>query len=398
MRRLLLLTLLASAPAGAVAAQGKISIPVSLKELEQRARVDSNDAAAHYNLALGYWNEKRWDDVEASLRESLALDPRFALSRLALSRLPLARNPKVLEDLWSDDIAARDSARASMRLLDSEWRHAFMIDPLVDIKLMGATVRAGVSQWDIRDAFGETMQNYFQASIDCYEGRYADCEQRFDRVIRDFSAGTANLRVPDGVYFMKGLAAAHEGHFEAAAAAFRVLMSREEGTKKELEKEDLVRVPLQTNEYRFFVASFTHAAGNTVDAIGLYRAAVENDLGLYMAHVRLANIFEAQRDYPRAIAARTAAVNANPDDATLQLDLGTTLGKAGDFEAAEQAIRIATERIPRHAEAWFWLGLALEQQGKGAEARMAYERVVALAPSRLQARADAARNRMVGLP
>jgi Flp pilus assembly protein TadD len=74
------------------------------------------------------------------------------------------------------------------------------------------------------------------------------------------------------------------------------------------------------------------------------------------------------------------------------------LGKAGDFEAAEQAIRIATERIPRHAEAWFWLGLALEQQGKGAEARTAYERVVALAPSRLQARADAARNRMAGLP
>jgi Flp pilus assembly protein TadD len=116
-----------------------------------------------------------------------------------------------------------------------------------------------------------------------------------------------------------------------------------------------------------------------------------------MAHVRLASIFEAARDYPRAIEERRRAINANPDDATLHLDLGIALGKSGDFAKAEESIRVTTERIPRHAESWFWLGLALEQQGKRDEARDAYQRVIELAPSRLKHRADAARQKVAAL-
>src|SRR5690606_25488029 len=113
--------------------------------------------------------------------------------------------------------------------------------------------------------------------------------------------------------------------------------------------------------------------------------------------VRLANIFEAERNYPEAITERRRAIDANPDDATLHLDLGIALGKSGDFPGAEQAIRVTLERIPRHAEAWFWLGLALEQQGKRVEARGAFGKVVELAPSRLKHRADAARQKVAAL-
>ena len=95
-------------PAVAMPAQGRIELPVSLSQLEESARRDSNDAVAHYNLALGFWNERRWDDVEESLRRSLELDPRLALSHMALSRLPYARHSRLGEDLLAGSGFALD--------------------------------------------------------------------------------------------------------------------------------------------------------------------------------------------------------------------------------------------------------------------------------------------------
>ena len=381
--------------AAPLAAQ-RIELPVSLGELEQRVRADSNDPIAHYNVALGYWNAKRWDDVEKALRTSLMLEPRLAVSRLALARLPYIRRPRLTEELFESTTIPRD-LREMVQAADREWRHAFMIDPTVDLKIIGATYSAGIDQWLVQDAMGEVWSNYFQASIDCYEGRYAQCEQRFTRVIEDFDDGGPGVITPDGVYFLRGLAAARTNNFDRAIRDFRMLIGREEERKEEMEEKDLVRIPLQINEFRYFVASFTHAAGQGNEAIALYREAVENDLGLYMAHVRLASIYEAARDYPKAIEERRRAINANPDDATLHLDLGIALGKSGNFPEAEKSIRVTTERIPRHVEAWFWLGLALEQQGKSAEAKAAYQKVVELAPSRMKARADAARAKVAAL-
>jgi tetratricopeptide (TPR) repeat protein len=392
MKFAVLMLLVAAAP---LTAQ-RIDLPVSLGELETRARADSNDPVAHYNVALGYWNAKRWDDVEKSLRTSLMLEPRLAVARLALARLPYIRRPRLTEELFESTSVPRD-LREMVEAADREWRHAFMIDPTVDLKLIGATYSSGIDQWLVQDALGEVWSNYFQAAVDCYEGRYVQCEQRFTRVIDDFEDEGPGITTPDGVFFLRGLAAARTNNYDRAIRDFRTLIDREQERKEEIEQKDLVRIPLQINEYRYFVASFTHAAGRGNDAVGLYREAVENDLGLYMAHVRLASIFEAQRDYPQAIEERRRAINANPDDATLHLDLGIALGKSGNFAEAEKSIRVTTERIPRHVEVWFWLGLALEQQGKGAEAKVAYQKVVDLAPSRLKARADAARAKVAAL-
>ena len=53
-------------------------LPVKLEELERRAKADSNDAAAHFNVALAYWNAKRWADAERSLRLAITIDSRCA--------------------------------------------------------------------------------------------------------------------------------------------------------------------------------------------------------------------------------------------------------------------------------------------------------------------------------
>lgn len=395
MRRLTLLIAAVLLP-GALAAQGRIELPLSLGELEKRVQADSNDAAAHYNVALAYWNAKRWDDVERELKIAVALEPRFAAARLALSQIPFARRPKLMEELTIVGMSPPRELLPAIQQSDRDYRHAFLIDPMVDLRILATTMRA-IDYFTAREGFGELFANYYRGFIDCAEGQYASCEARFSTLAREWRIAGIGVSLPDGVYHFQSLAAMHEKHFPVAIDNFQRLIDREEERKRKVEERDMLRIPIRVNEYRYFKAVALHAAGNLPDAASLYKEALQNDLGLYMAHVRLAQIYESQRNYESAIVERRRAVAANPDDPTLVLDLGVTLGKSGDFAAAETELVRATESSPRNAEAWFWLGLAREQLGRRAEARAAYEQVVALAPSRMAARVTAARQKIVAL-
>src|SRR6185503_18910932 len=100
MRSMVALTLALAFGTPTLVAQFKL--PVKLEELERRAKADSNDPAAHFNVALAYWNAKRWDDVDRSLRTAITIDPRFAPAYMALHYLPYARRNR----LW-DEVAER---------------------------------------------------------------------------------------------------------------------------------------------------------------------------------------------------------------------------------------------------------------------------------------------------
>jgi hypothetical protein len=93
-----LLCLLALA---ALPATAQFRLPLKLSELEQQAKADSNDPAAHFNVALAYWNAKRWNDVERELRLAVMIEPQFAEGWLALSRLPFAKRSRLWDEMLS---------------------------------------------------------------------------------------------------------------------------------------------------------------------------------------------------------------------------------------------------------------------------------------------------------
>jgi Flp pilus assembly protein TadD len=108
-------------------------------------------------------------------------------------------------------------------------------------------------------------------------------------------------------------------------------------------------------------------------------------------------MYETARDYPRAVQERVSAVDANPDDPSLLLDLGVTLGKAGMLPQAETRLKLASEANPRDPRAYYWLGLAQMDQGKQAEARATLSRFLELAPSRYERQIAIARERLTRL-
>jgi tetratricopeptide (TPR) repeat protein len=380
-------------------AQGHIDLSVPLAELQRRVSADSNDPAAHYNVALGYWNAKQWDRSNQELRAALKLEPRFAAAHLALAYLPMVQNFRTLQGVSHIGSDSPKELREALAQHNTEFQRAFMIDPMVDMRI----IAAGTDALNLNDpaadvVLGPTLKAYFQGFSDCEEGRYGDCESNLGLVIREYGNSKKSQRgIPTNVLWYHGLAAAHQKEFAVAIADFNALIDRDSAAVAKAEEKDVVRIPIRSPQYRYFIADFQQASGDDVQAVASYQAALEKDLSLFMAHVRLADIYQRRKDFAHAIAERKDAVNTNPDDASLQVDLGVTLGLAGKFDEARDALKTATDALPRNADAWYWLGVADEQLGQKADARRAYDHVVALAPSRLQARVDQAKAHLARL-
>jgi len=395
MKNAVLITGLLAALAQPLGAQ-RIKLAANLSDLEKAARKDSNDAAAHYNVALAYWNEKRWDDADSALHRAVRLDPRFAAAYMALSALPYARRSQLIEEV--DERRVPDEWTARVDEADRDYRQGILIDPLVELRI-GYVLQESVGPYlDAMELlFGEWYRDYMDGREQYYQGKYQMAYDRLQRVYFEIGADRHANRLWNTLLYWHGLAAAHVQRDSEAVADFTTILGRYEDAE-ERAKDSTLHVPLRTNEFRYVLAIMKERAGQFNPAIDLYRQALQSDIGLYMAHVRLAQIYESHNMLAQAVNERRAAVNANPDDASLLLDLGQTLARADQWTEAEQTLRDAITANPRDPRPHYFLGIVEQHQNKAAEARVAFSNFLALAPSRYAAQVADAKQRLSSLP
>ncbi|MGH7675328.1 MAG: tetratricopeptide repeat protein [Gemmatimonadales bacterium] len=386
---------LAAAVAATPLGAQRIKLPANLSELEQRASRDSNDAAAHYNVALAYWDAKRWDDADSALRLAVRLDPQFAVAYMALAGLPYAGRSQLFEEQYERRVPAEWQPRVE----ESErmYRRSTLIDPLVDVRLSYVIVPdAGKLHTSLAILFGDWVGDYVDGVNYYFEGRYEDAYQRMQRVYNELDADRHGQRLWNTLLFWHGLAAAHTQRHDEAVSDFRTIVDRFE-SHEAAARDTTLRVPLNTNDYRYILAVLTQRAGRLDDAVRLYQRTLEEDLGFYMAHVRLAEIHEAAGRWNAATDARRNAVNASPDNASLLLDLGITLAKAQRWGEAETPLRQAMEANPRDSRVPYYLGIVQQQLGKTADARASFDQFLSLAPSRYERQIANAKQRLAAL-
>jgi Tfp pilus assembly protein PilF len=313
----------------------RIRLPYKLPELEQRAQRDSNDASTQYMLALGYWNAQRWDDAGRVLRLAVQIEPRFAPGYLALAYLPFARHPELLK--LKDPALLPDSLKPVIGQSQLLERRAFTIDPFVDLQILGAAFPPGSLP--------------FQSFVN---GNYVTAYWFFSSAITRYGIDS----VPPGVLWYAGLSAAHMGAYDAAVRDLEALLRRELAR----EQDSLVHVPLH--------------------AIALYREVLNTDIGMFMAHVQMAHVYEQNGMWKDAATEARLAVAANPDDPSLLTDLGVLLRQADSLSESETVLRQSVDANPRDPRPPYYLGLTELQMGKADAARTAFQRFLAMAPSR----------------
>ena len=382
---LALALLLAAVP---VAAQVRLRPGVSLRLLELAAARDSNDPATLYDLALGYWSKKRWDDAERVLNEALRIEPRNAPVLLALAHLPFARRPR----LWEEEDAGNVPSEWQPALVrrDQYVRRAFLIDPLVDLQIVGAVAPDESSL--LHGSGGASLAQTLSVGLATFRsGEYDQAYAWFDRFARLLGDGTDSARVPGFVLHYRGLAAAHLNDYPTALRDFTALHAVKPGDEIGLFGIDPV---LDT----YILAWLEEHQGQRTEAIALYQEVLTEDLGLWMAHVQLARIYDDQQDWVDALRERQLAVEADPDDASLKLDLGITQLKAGRLDDAVLSLRAARAKLPRNYRVPYFEGVAAQQLGRTADAREAFQRFLSLVPSRYADQIEEVRGRLRALP
>src|SRR5690606_8680163 len=156
-------------------------------------------------------------------------------AHLALAYLPFARRPKLWNEIW--DNAVPEDQVPLLKRADSEYRHAFLIDPLVDLKILAVATPPKPNFVDVNNYFGEIWALYFQGFADCQEGKYEDCHGRFAALIREIDGDRFGERIPASVHWYKGIAAAHVGKHDIAERHFRTLLALGDEAVKERERK-----------------------------------------------------------------------------------------------------------------------------------------------------------------
>ena len=363
---------LAHWPTGPSAAQVHLKPGVTVRKLEQAVAHDPYDPVALYELALGYWSKKRWDDVERTLRQTLDLEPRNAPALLALAHLPYARHPK----LWDEEERGTVPPEWQPALIqrDRLSRRAFLIDPLVDLQIVGAVapgantlLRGGTDATPERTAL-VGLTNFRNAQ---YDQAFA----WFDRLARALGGEQDPSRIPDFVLYYRGLAAAHLNDIPAAIRDFRRLHALGDTLDAPGGLVDPVLAA-------YVLAFLLQRAGAYEEATAMYQQTLAGDLGLWMVHVQLARIHDDRGEWVDAIRERNLALEADPEDPSLLLDLGITLSKAGRPAEAEAVLVQAQAGLPRNFRVPYFQGLVAQQLGHPDAARAAFQHFLTLVPGR----------------
>jgi len=358
----------------------------SLKDTEAWARADTNDAQRQYYLALRHWKDHHWKQADSLLRLTVQLDPWYADAYYALYFLPYARRTQLADEENRDHIPA--DWRPAVEEAHEFFRRAFRINPLLNLSVMGVAYEIEEPKVrDYTDPAYEYYATYWAWFVDLGLGRYRSAHDRLTTLAqREWDEVKHPERVPDGILFFRGLAAAHTMQYDKASRDFGSLLGRVE----RVQQEEIVRVPLEDNDYRLVLATVHRLAGHPDTAVALYQEALEHDLGLVMAHTSLANIYEDLNRPADAMLERKRAAEVDRDDPIVLFDLAASLFNAGQVVDADEPLRRAIKLNARYSPSYYLLGRVTEELGLQEEARDNYKEFLALAPLRsADLRADA---------
>ena len=367
----------------------------SIKELEAWVREDTNDSQRQFALALAHWKHHDWRQTDSLLRLALRLDPRYADAYLALGRLPYTRRPSLVDEEIRH--AVPKDWQPIVEEADRFYKRAFRTDPMVGLQVMSLV--NDMDEPQVSDftpsgwlAYQRCCAWYFDLGL----GRYRLASDRLTKLAQnEFDEAKHPDDVPDFILWYRGLAAAHSLRYGPAIADFRVLLDR---SIKKTQRDEIVHVPLDDNEYRFVLATLHHLVGESDSAIALYQESLEHDLGLVMAHTYLANIYEETGRAADALLERRRATEVSEDDPSAWFDLAVSLFNTGQTVAADEPLRRAISLNARFAPPYYLLGRVTEELGLPDEAREHYTRFLALAPLRLETLRADAQQRLEKLP
>jgi tetratricopeptide (TPR) repeat protein len=316
---------------------------------------DSLDAERQYELAMDAWDSEHYDAADSLLRQALRIDPWFPEANLALGYLPFERYEKLSE--WEEKHRVPDSLTAVVAQAREHMRLAALVDPFVG---WGKSNFVFLPSW--------AMKNF---------------------------SPRERAKLPIWFFYWRGLSYARGDAYANAIGDLTEVLTRLEQAHDSIPTNAML--PLAANEIRYVMAVIELKAGRTIEARQHFEQVLTQDLGMYMAHVKLAELHERNGAWNAAIRERERAVETRPGDPVLFYQLATTLARAAHLPEADTAVARAMALNPHNAEYVYLAARVQLALGDTARAASTYRKFLSMAPSSLTADRTAAQLQLARL-
>jgi Flp pilus assembly protein TadD len=242
---------------------------------------------------------------------------------------------------------------------------------------------------------------YLNAVLEQKDGEYAKAKEHFEQAIAlapdyaearfDLGVVLARLQDPAGakVQLQKAIelgATEPEAHLELSKTLHTLGQ-----TAAADEQLRLYQQAIQTKTNREMAAGKSTDAEQALDkgdpqkAVALYREALEATPQDASLEYKLAVALDREGDEPAERAALEQAVQIDPNLAVAQNQLGYLFYKGGEYDAAEEHFRQAIRANPDFAQAWISLAATLATKSRFAEAQEAVAHALRLDPHNAEA-------------
>lgn len=339
------------------------STPVSLVSERDRqilralaSRIDPNDAAAHNNLGVLYFNKRMLDEALEQFRAAIAIDRGLRVARENFVH--------ALRALGQTEEAEREARRVQDGPGEGDGDHSAEVlairrrpEGLTSSDLLEPTV--------VRPTAlpGGYLANYHRGVTLRERGRYADALDAFRKAIEE---GEQRDLVEQALAEVL-LVDSRPGE---AAALFDELLGRNPGSPKLWNERGVCH----------------HVQGEIEAAIRCYTRALSHDAEYALAENNIAVAQANRGDTSAARDTLESLVRRRKGFAEALCNLGLLAMQDGRTAEAVVAYRTATEDRPDRPAGWIGLAAALAEDGSLAAARNAIVRAVELGPDSAEAR------------
>jgi len=324
---------------------------------------DTNDPLAYYHLgdSLRY---RKPGTADRAYYWAIRLDPTFAEAYFARWRL-LRRdhNQREMPDGTIRDIfrVKPSAAAATDSLLSIAIAYSPFVDGAFDVPLAIVNMSERMASRDPAlagmRAFG--LRDYRTAVAQWSKAISEDPKQ-------------AMLHIPRAHAWVR------LQELDSAIADLTQLAQRLESVE-----HDSLMKSYFSKEFLYYAIGMLHGSrGRYPEARAAFEQALAENLGFYMAHVRLSGTLVALKDTATALSELETAILIRPDDPLVLIYDGNLLVNTGRVADGEKRIRAALEADSSYALPHVFLGLAAEARHDTTAARAQYAEYLARAPRR----------------
>jgi tetratricopeptide (TPR) repeat protein len=274
--------------------------------------------------------------------------------------------------------AAQQAAKKPPSLSELEARaRQDSLDPEAHFRL--ATRYYQLKRWADEDCGAATTEFLAVLGLGAFgASRYELAYNALDMWAQRTFASKPADSIPDFLFLYRGLSAGKLRAYNKAIADIQVLYDR---SLKAERTDSLLPVPMRTNDYRYLLGVLNQLWGKHWVAVKLFEETLAADLGLYMAHVRLAQVYRSLKLWDKAVAEARRALETNPNEGPAMRELGLLLDEAGRTEDAAVLLEQAAAASPRDPGTVYHLGLVQQKLARSAQAQESLTRFVGMAPA-----------------